>query len=216
MQISDPYARIVGYVTGRLFMGLELSRQEHWLQSIIEFPDVVFRAARKMRRTPGPLRTFRLMVLREARRACWLVIKSRLYIAPIMKRRLAAAAQHRFPVEKDADMIQFNLEAAEKWENGTPPARQAEQLMIIMLAGVHTSTIAGIHMLYDLASMTHFIEPLRDEINEVWDACNGRLDKMALLKMVKLDSFMKESQRLNPPSYCEFHGPCLFYSVQHF
>lgn len=63
------------------------------------------------------------------------------------------------------------------------------------------------HALYDLACRPEYVEPLREEINEVLQEdgydVNGdgslKLKKTSMSKLRKLDSFIKESQRLSPP-----------------
>ena len=50
------------------------------------------------------------------------------------------------------------------------------------------------HALYNLAAYTQYIEPLREEVEEVV-AAEG-WSKASLGKMRKLDSFLKESMRL--------------------
>lgn len=65
--------------------------------------------------------------------------------------------------------------------------------------------------LYDLATHPEFQDPIRDEIESVLSEFGG-WTKQALTKMKKLDSSLKESQRLHPvttgpsllpPSYCD-------------
>ena len=51
------------------------------------------------------------------------------------------------------------------------------------------------HVIYDLAARPECIQPLRDEIEPII-AAEG-WTKAAMAKMWKLDSFMKESQRMN-------------------
>ena len=51
------------------------------------------------------------------------------------------------------------------------------------------------HVLYDLAAFPEYIEPLREEVETI-TAVDG-WTKAAMGKMRKLDSFLKESQRLN-------------------
>ena len=51
------------------------------------------------------------------------------------------------------------------------------------------------HALFDLAAAPEYIQPLREEIESVL-AVEG-WTKIAMGKMWKLDSFLKESQRVN-------------------
>lgn len=55
------------------------------------------------------------------------------------------------------------------------------------------------NVLYDLAAHPEYIEVLREEISRVSaEEPNGQLRKKTMPKLRKLDSFIKESQRINP------------------
>lgn len=69
--------------------------------------------------------------------------------------------------------------------------------MIISFVGIHTTTAFGTHVLYDLAAYPEYAPILRTEIQEVLQK-HGGFSKQALYDMKRLDSFMKESQRLSP------------------
>jgi gliotoxin biosynthesis cytochrome P450 monooxygenase len=70
------------------------------------------------------------------------------------------------------------------------------------------------HVIFDLACRPQYIQPLRDEIDEVIAEDNQGVSKGSLLKLQKpsmaklrkLDSFLKESQRLSPPGLSMFHN----------
>jgi hypothetical protein len=57
------------------------------------------------------------------------------------------------------------------------------------------------HALLDLASNPEYLKPLREEVEEVTK--REGWTKAALDQMHKLDSFVKESQRLHPAGVCE-------------
>ena len=54
-------------------------------------------------------------------------------------------------------------------------------------------------MFYDLAAYPEHVAPLREELEAVLSENNGKFLKSTMPKLRKLDSFMKESQRVNPP-----------------
>ena len=74
------------------------------------------------------------------------------------------------------------------------------------MAAIHTTTMATTAAIYDLAAHPEYIQPLRDEIQQVIDEdgqdVDGdgfmRLKKPSMPKLWKLDSFLKESQRFTP------------------
>ena len=62
----------------------------------------------------------------------------------------------------------------------------------------------AVHVLYDLAAHPQYVEPLRDEIRAVAIE-DGGWQKSSYSKLRKLDSFIKESQRVNPPTLLSNH-----------
>lgn len=57
---------------------------------------------------------------------------------------------------------------------------------------------------YNLAAYPHYIPELRDEIRRVLDEHGGVFTTSGLQAMKKLDSFIKETMRLNPSSFATF------------
>jgi cytochrome P450 len=75
------------------------------------------------------------------------------------------------------------------------------------MAAIHTTTMAATAAIYDLAAHPEYIQPLREEIQQVIDEDGQDVDrdgfmklkKPSMPKLWKLDSFLKESQRCTPP-----------------
>ena len=59
--------------------------------------------------------------------------------------------------------------------------------------------MASSHVIYDLVSRPEYFEPLREELKIVLEQDGGVYVKTSMTKLRKLDSFIKESQRMNPP-----------------
>ncbi|KAL8761588.1 MAG: hypothetical protein Q9184_002296 [Pyrenodesmia sp. 2 TL-2023] len=66
--------------------------------------------------------------------------------------------------------------------------------------------MAATHVMFDLCAQPEYIEPLREEVEAAIKE-DGGWKKATLNKMQKLDSFLKESQRVTPPSLHGFHLP---------
>ena len=94
------------------------------------------------------------------------------------------------------------MECAEGHE--ADPTHLAHLEIVISLASMHTSQMNAVHVLYDLALHPEHIEPIRDEIRAVAAEENG-WQKSSFSKLRKLDSFLKESQRFNPPKILSYH-----------
>lgn len=118
-------------------------------------------------------------------------------ICPIVEERRAKQAENDPEYQKPNDMLQWMMDAAN--ENDGQPHKLAHRQLLLSLASIHTTTMSTAHALYDLCARPEYFEPLRDEVNQVLRE-DGGWGKTTLNKMRKLDSFLKESQRLNPPS----------------
>ena len=70
-------------------------------------------------------------------------------------------------------------------------------LLKVSFAAIHTSAAAPSQLIFDLCAMPEYIEPLRREMETAMTP-DGVIDKQGFVKLVKLDSIMKESQRFNP------------------
>ena len=105
------------------------------------------------------------------------------------------------PIMNDREQTQKRSEDLLQWMMDNAEGRSKSVLSAINLhvafAAIHTSAVAVTHIIYDLCAMPEYVEPLRQEIEEAL-AAEGGPTKKAFLKMPKLDSFMRESQRLNP------------------
>ena len=62
----------------------------------------------------------------------------------------------------------------------------------------------AVHVLYDMTAHPEYFEEIRQEVREVAREDSG-WQKTSYAKLRKLDSFMKESQRFNPPSVLSYH-----------
>ena len=89
-------------------------------------------------------------------------------------------------------------------EDEADPAHLAHLEIVISLASIHTTQMNVVHVLYDLAAHPNFVEPLRNEIETIARE-DGGWHKASYSKLRKLDSFLKESQRFNPPSVLSYH-----------
>jgi cytochrome P450 len=116
--------------------------------------------------------------------------------------------------EEALDLLQMLWDGAQGKDK--TPDFMAYTALAISFAAIRTSSSVPTHLLYDLCSRPEYIEPLREEIKSVLTE-ERSFTKQALNKLVKLDSFMKESQRFNPLSFRKatlpFAGPRTFKST---
>ena len=125
--------------------------------------------------------------------------KAQSIIVPVIKeRRRADAHRHgNASYQKPNDFLQWMMDEAN--EDDGQPNKLAHRLLILTLAAVHTTSMAATQALFDLSARPEYIEPLYQEVSQAV-AEDGGFKKTTLTKMRKLDSFIRESQRLSPPS----------------
>ena len=131
----------------------------------------------------------------------------RLLIPEIQRRRQAAAAGKPSADNNnnDNDLLSWMLEIASEAEGDAASLAHLE--VVMSLASIHTSQMNAVHVLYDLVARPEYFEPIRAEIEEIskkdgeWE----KWEKSSFTKLRKLDSFMRESQRFNPPTLLSMH-----------
>ena len=85
-------------------------------------------------------------------------------------------------------------------EQESDPANLASRYVYTILGSMHTVGGAIIDTLYDIcAHQDEYLQPLRDEMEQIIREDDG-WSKGMTAKIMKMDSFMKETQRLNPSS----------------
>ena len=123
-------------------------------------------------------------------------------LVPEIKRRRVTLAEGKAGKGIHDTLLSWMMECATGTEQD--PDHLAHLEIVISLAAIHTSQMNAVHVLYDLASQPGYIEEIREEIREVARE-DGGWQKTSYAKLRKLDSFMKESQRFNPPSMLSYH-----------
>ncbi|KAK1635049.1 cytochrome P450 [Colletotrichum phormii] len=77
--------------------------------------------------------------------------------------------------------------------------------MTLAVASIHTASSTMVQVLYDLAAYPEYTEELRKEVVEVLESSGGIFTKQSLGEMKKLDSWMKESLRMNARDLSKSH-----------
>lgn len=186
--MADIFIQIVARVSSRMFGGTDLSRHQEWVDSTINFAVDGFVGAQKIKKYPLFIRPIAQYWIPELSKIEQHHETARRVIVPLLERRQAEDF-------KNVDFLQWMRDSAqgEEMDNKYIASIQLK----LSFAAIHTSAAAPTQLLYDMCILPEYIVPLRQEVEEVI-AEHGALTRQALLKLVKMDSFMKESQRFNP------------------
>jgi gliotoxin biosynthesis cytochrome P450 monooxygenase len=201
-------ARVIALLSGRVFVGLPLSREEEWIDASVNYTRDVMMAREAIVRRPAIIRHLVAPFLPEVKSVRRYGERGAELLKPVIDEVLARRALGK-SYQDDAEsekgtMVSWMLNYAEDKSART----MARNQMSLSFAAIFTTTGAVCHALFDLASRPEYIQPLRDEIQQVINedgqdiTANGfrNFKKQSIPKLRKLDSFLKESQRLSPPA----------------
>lgn len=198
IRINELTVAVVARVSARVFVGPELCRNPEWLYLSIHF-------TKNLGWTRNILRLFPVLVRPIAARlmpSYWRIYKNlaaaQRLLGPIIAKR-HSSAKNDPNYEKPDDFLQWMMDDARPDE--AHPNDIAHRQLLVSLAAIHTTSMSVSHFIYDLCAYPQYLEPLREEIIATLRE-DGGFKKTTLNKMRKLDSFLKESQRLNPPLVC--------------
>ncbi|PHH91714.1 hypothetical protein CDD83_10562 [Cordyceps sp. RAO-2017] len=190
-----PFAlRAVTRLSGRAFVGPDINRQERWMDTSINFAIHVFMAGAKLQFFPEwtrPLTQYLVSDLGKIRRG---IESAKDMIRPVLEQRIRDLDSPSCE-EAPNDMMQWLIEAlpdAEKADVQT----QAELQLIIAAASIHTTHGLLCECIYDLAAHPDVQDELREEAHQILEVEEGWMHKESMAKLKKLDSFMREVQRL--------------------
>lgn len=169
-----------------MFGGEILSRHEEWTNTMIDFTTDSFLAAQRMKDFPEFMRPVAKYFIPELPKMFKHFTLAEKLIVPVLTEREQSQ-------QRSIDLLQWMLDNAE----GRSKTVLSAINLHVAFAAIHTSAVAITHIIYDLCAMPEYVEPLREEIQEAV-AAEGGFSKKSFLKMSKLDSFMRESQRFNP------------------
>ncbi|QYT05082.1 hypothetical protein H0G86_011977 [Trichoderma simmonsii] len=203
VDLHETLLRIVAQASARIFVGYPMCRNDEWLECSTKFALDVMTGGEKLKLWHPWLRPFAQYWIPEMRRIRGDHQRALDLLMPELKKRAAETRQPDEPPRQD--MIQWMQQRAQKLGDKSFDYKELANLqMLTATAAIHTTRLAIIHALYDIAARPEYIAPLREEIREVTKDTNGILQKQHLTQMRKLDSFMKESQRHSPPSVATY------------
>ncbi|KAF5360893.1 hypothetical protein D9756_004514 [Leucocoprinus leucothites] len=177
--------RVVARMSNRVFVGLPLCRNDDYLDLCIGFARNVMGAASLTNLVPKILRPIIGPLLSPYEKHKKLCLK---YIGPIIRERIKLKEEEGVMPD---DLVTWLIEEAQgedaKVEN------LGMRILFVNFASIHTTSMVMSHVLFDLAVRPEYIEPLRQEAQEIIESEGW--SKNAIAKLYKMDSFVHESVR---------------------
>jgi cytochrome P450 len=211
--VQDRMAAIVSLITGRVFVGLPLSRQQRWRAIMQDHTMSVVKFAFKLKFLPLSLRPLVAPLISDL----YTAKRTGKEIASLLKNLIDVKLASR-PVLSEKAAVDPNPDSAthdeetgrllswliKRYQSTRGPSFDRKLLgrdhCTLSFAAAGFPGIMLTHAVLDLAARQELLAPLRDEIErEVQASPDGALDAKALARLTLLDSFLKESSRMNPP-----------------
>lgn len=191
---------MVAAVSTRIFIGDELTTNEEWLTTTINYTLQIVTTATILKLVPGFLRPVIYRIIPAYRQLQTSNRTAIRLIKPIVQRRREAMESRDF--EPTNDVMQWMLNERRKKNFHDKDYEYFAQLQLqLSFAAIHTTSMAVVNMLYDLVAWPENIEILRNEAKEQLAANGNSFGGRFVKNLQKMDSFMKESQRHNPVGY---------------
>ncbi|KAF9478579.1 cytochrome P450 [Pholiota conissans] len=192
VKVVDTIMKVVGRASNRVFVGLPLCRDPDYIKLNVQFAVDVIQCGTILRIMPSFLRPLVNLLISNVSKRTDDAMK---YLVPIFQaRREERANSPQAP--RSPDILNWLMDEAK--EDELTDSALTTRLLTVNFAAIHTSSMAFSHALYHLAASPEYLKPLREEVEEV--VSEEGWTKAALDKMVKIDSFLKETQRLHPLS----------------
>ena len=137
VNINQKLLRIVGIVSGRVFVGPELCRSEEYLDAAINYSLDLVNASRAINFLAPWQRPFLARRLPQVKQ-----LDQRLEAATAFLRPVVEARQRLSPEEQPDDMLQWLINAQPRFGKHTAK-KMAELQLAISFAAIHTTTLTA-------------------------------------------------------------------------
>ncbi|KAJ5745766.1 hypothetical protein N7520_010948 [Penicillium odoratum] len=195
------FSRKVPYMVARIstlaLLGEKACRNEEWIEVAVNYTIDAFDGARELRLWPSILRPIVHHFLPSIRKLRYHLGAARAIVKQeVEKRNMTRDGKLPFeePPRTRANALDWFEELSEAYKL---PFDMTRGQVALSLAAIHTTSNLLTNIMYDLAAYPEYFQPLRDEISAVI-AEDGELKKTSLLRLMLMDSVMKESQRIHP------------------
>ncbi|EKG13785.1 Cytochrome P450 [Macrophomina phaseolina MS6] len=197
MPLHTTATRLIAFLSGRVFVGLPLSRNEEWIDTAINVTNHSMNSAFRLHKYPAWLQPLARLFLPEIAGVDKCRQTTSRMLRPLIEQRLQNMQSSGREFKAPDDVIQWLITHA-------PSNRVADiswhttQHLVLNIAAMHTTSSQLSGTLFALAARPQYIQPLREEMEECLRK-HSALTKHCLHEMIRLDSFLREVQRLSPP-----------------
>ncbi|KAF8640809.1 hypothetical protein AX17_000458 [Amanita inopinata Kibby_2008] len=183
--------QVITRVSNRIFVGLPLCREPHYLALCASFSRKVLTAAVVISMSPKILRP---LISHSLAYLPGSVRTAQRFLQPVIEERREKIQSYgkNYP-QRPNDLLTWLMTDVKGLQASSEDL--VSRIMAVNFAAIRTSSMNMTHVLYHLAARPEYIEPMRREVEAIVKA--GGWTKSSIDRMYKLDSFIKESMRVS-------------------
>ncbi|KID64198.1 ent-kaurene oxidase, partial [Metarhizium brunneum ARSEF 3297] len=205
MGVYDKLLQLSALVNGRMFVGLPLSRDQDWIDISIGYTMAMVQGIRAIQRTKPLLRPILVPFLPEMKALRDLQRRAAKILRPHYEFIIGThqgAGTEKKPARNQYNLISWMLKQMDLQRTGTDFDHLVHEQLFAGFGSIHATSITVTNAIFDLAARPEYILALQEEIQTVLDQEQGHvLRKESLPKFRKIDSLLRESQRMNPVAW---------------
>ncbi|KAI9434918.1 cytochrome P450 [Lactarius psammicola] len=197
--VIETMQRVVSATTNRVFVGTPLCRNQDYLTLNLNFAVNVVKFATIIGMFPKPLKSIVARVLSNLPSQ---IRQEMEFIRPMVEERFARMEEFGEDWDdKPNDMLMWLMNEAKGVERSLEGL--ARRMLVVNFAAIHTTSTTFTNVFYRLLSNPEYIEPLRHEVETA--VAEEGWTKAGLDKMHKIDSFLRETQRVDSLNSATLH-----------
>ncbi|KAH9036349.1 cytochrome P450 [Lactarius pseudohatsudake] len=189
--VLETVQRVVSATSNRVFVGSPLCRDQGYLNLNLNFAINVVKSAAIIGMFPKPLKPIAARFLFNLQSQ---IRQEMEYIRPMVEERFARMEEFGDDWDdKPNDMLMWLMSESKGAERSLEDL--AMRMLVVNFVAIHTTSQAFTIVLYRLLSNPEYIEPLRHEVETA--VAEEGWTKAGMDKMHKIDSLLRESQRVD-------------------
>ncbi|KAH9047277.1 cytochrome P450 [Lactarius hengduanensis] len=189
--VLETMQHVVSATTNRVFVGPPLCRNQEYLTLNLNYAVNVLKFAAIIGMFPKPLKPIVARVLSNLPSQ---VRQEMEFIRPMVEERFVRMEEFGEDWDdKPNDMLMWLMSESKGVERSLEGL--ARRMLVVNFAAIHSTSTTFTNVLYHLFSNPEYVEPLRQDVETA--VAEEGWTKAGLDKMHKIDSFLRETQRMD-------------------
>ncbi|KAF2478184.1 putative cytochrome P450 [Lindgomyces ingoldianus] len=192
--------QVAARLTARALVGPGLCRNPVWLDISVNYTESLFKTIVILRLFPSWTHAFLSKLLPSYWAGRNYVSSAKALLGPKISSLLRKSDEGTWSPSESPDEYNVLAWLADLAKGTDRDANALAHVEVLLaLASVHTTLLRMVNVLYDLAQHPEYFRELQDEIEDV-RARRRDWDHSSYSQLQKLDSVLRESQRISPPT----------------